>query len=83
MAIICDNGPEFDSQAVDLWAYQNGVIISFIEPGKPIQNAYIESFNGKFRDECLIYIGLHLLNMLVVKLNYGGKIITNIDHTHH
>ncbi len=53
MAIICDNGPEFDSQAVDLWAFKNQVQISFIDPGKPIQNAYIESFNGKFRDECL------------------------------
>lgn len=53
MTIICDNGPEFDSQAVDLWAYQNGITISFIDPGKPVQNAYIESFNGKFRDECL------------------------------
>ena len=51
--IICDNGPEFDSQAVDVWAFQNGVKISFIDPGKPVQNAYIESFNGKFRDECL------------------------------
>lgn len=52
-AIICDNGPEFIGQAVDFWAYRNGVSLSFIDPGKPVQNAYVESFNGKFRDECL------------------------------
>jgi putative transposase len=38
---------------VDQWAYANGVALHFIEPGKPVQNAFIESFNGKFRDECL------------------------------
>jgi putative transposase len=52
-AIQVDNGPEFVSQAVDQWAYAHGVALHFIEPGKPVQNAFIESFNGKFRDECL------------------------------
>ena len=51
--IIVDNGPEFLSRVVDQWAYENEVKFHFIEPGKPTQNAYIESFNGKFRDECL------------------------------
>jgi putative transposase len=51
--IIVDNGPEFLSRVVDQWAYENGVEFHFIEPGKPTQDAYIESFNGKFRDECL------------------------------
>lgn len=51
--IVCDNGPEFISQILDIWAYQNKVELKFIQPGKPVQNAYIESFNGKFRDECL------------------------------
>jgi putative transposase len=51
--IVVDNGPEFLSRAVDQWAYEKGVEFHFIDPGKPIQNAYIESFNGKFRDECL------------------------------
>lgn len=51
--IVCDNGPEFISQNLDIWAYQNKVALKFIQPGKPVQNAYIESFNGKFRDECL------------------------------
>jgi putative transposase len=51
--ITVDNGPEFISKALDSWAYTNGVKLRFIQPGKPTQNAYIESFNGKFRDECL------------------------------
>lgn len=49
----CDNGPEFQSKALLEWAYLRGVEVEFIDPGKPIQNAYIESFNGRFRDECL------------------------------
>ena len=40
-------------KALDAWACRNGVRLNFIEPGKPIQNAFIESFNGRFRDECL------------------------------
>ena len=52
-AITVDNGPEFISKALDLWAFDNNVKLRFIQPGKPTQNAYIESFNGKFRDECL------------------------------
>jgi len=51
--IVLDNGPELTSQVVDRWAATHDVILEFIEPGKPIQNAYVESFNGKFRDECL------------------------------
>ncbi len=52
-AIQVDNGTEFTSRVVDQWAYQHGVALHFIERGKPTQNAFIESFNGKFRDECL------------------------------
>ena len=48
-----DNGPEFISKALDLWASQHGVKLDFIEPGKPMQNGHVESFNGRFRDECL------------------------------
>jgi putative transposase len=51
--ITVDNGPEFAGRILDAWAYTHGVILDFIEPGKPTQNAHIESFNGKFRDECL------------------------------
>ncbi len=52
-AIVLDNGPEFTGKDLTRWAYQEGVRLSFIDPGKPVQNAYIESFNGKLRDECL------------------------------
>lgn len=48
-----DNGSEFTSRALEHWAYINGVKIHFIRPGKPTENGHIESFNGKFRDECL------------------------------
>jgi putative transposase len=51
--LFCDNGSEFSSQAMDLWAYQNGVRIDFSRPGKPTDNAHVESFNGTFRQECL------------------------------
>ena len=51
--IVVDNGPEFAGRTLDAWAYARGVTLRFIRPGKPIENAYIESFNGKFRDECL------------------------------
>jgi len=52
-AIVVDNGPEFSGSELDSWAHQRGVKLCFIRPGKPVENAYIESFNGKFRDECL------------------------------
>jgi putative transposase len=52
-AIVLDNGPEFISAALDTWAHTHGVLLAFIDPGKPTQNAFIESFNGTFRDECL------------------------------
>src|SRR5262249_134128 len=51
--LFCDNGSEFSSQLLDLWAYRNGVKIAFFRPGKPTDNGHIESFNGTFRDECL------------------------------
>jgi len=51
--LFCDNGSEFTSQIMDLWAYQNGVKMDFSRPGKPTDNAYVESFNGTFRAECL------------------------------
>ena len=51
--IVLDNGPEFAGRTLDAWAFARGVTLRFIRPGKPIENAYVESFNGKFRDECL------------------------------
>lgn len=52
-AIVIDNGTEFTSQVVDQWAYQNQVQLHFITPGRPMENGFMESFNGKLRDECL------------------------------
>jgi putative transposase len=52
-SITVDNGTEFASKAMDLWAYQNNVHLDFIRPGRPVENGYIESFNGRLRDECL------------------------------
>ena len=52
-SIRVDNGPDFISRSLDLWAYFNGVKIDFSRPGKPTDNAVIESFNGRLRDECL------------------------------
>jgi putative transposase len=51
--ITLDNGPEFRSVRLDAWAYEHGVALEFIQPGKPIQNAVIESYNGRMRDELL------------------------------
>jgi len=51
--LTVDNGPELRGRALDGWAYDHGVELCFIDPGKPTQNAYIESFNGRFREECL------------------------------
>ena len=51
--LMLDNGPEFAGNALDAWADQHRVTLHCIPPGKPVQNACIDSFNGKFRDECL------------------------------
>lgn len=51
--IRTDNGPEFTGRAMLTWAHRHGIALRLIEPGKPNQNAYVESFNGRFRDECL------------------------------
>jgi putative transposase len=53
MRIVIDNGTEFTSKALDLWAYENHVTLHFITPGRPMENGYIESFQGEFREECL------------------------------
>ena len=53
ISITVDNGSEFASQAIDTWAYRHGVHLDFIRPGRPVENSYLESFNGRLRDECL------------------------------
>jgi putative transposase len=52
-SITTDNGSEFAGRAMEVWAYTAGVKLDFIRPGRPVQNGYIESFNGRLRDECL------------------------------
>jgi putative transposase len=52
-SIRVDHGPEFESEALDAWAYKRAVQLAFIRPGKPVDNCHIESFNGRLRDECL------------------------------
>jgi putative transposase len=61
-SIVLDNGPEFTGAALDTWAHRNGVKLDFIMPGKPVQNAFRESFLGKFRNECLNQNLLHDLH---------------------
>jgi putative transposase len=51
--IVLDNGPELTGKALDRWAHERGVRLRFIDPGKPVQNAFVESFHGRLRDECL------------------------------
>lgn len=60
--ITVDHGSECDSKSLDARAYAHGVKLDFIRPGKPVENAVIESFNGRFRDECLnanVFVSLH------------------------
>ncbi len=52
-AVQIDNGPEFVSKALDRWAYENGITLDFSRPGKRTDNALVEAFNGRLRDECL------------------------------
>ncbi|MBK9295102.1 MAG: IS3 family transposase [Oligoflexia bacterium] len=51
--IVCDNGPEFSGALLDEWSFKNNIKLDFISPGRPVENCFIESFNGRFRDECL------------------------------
>ncbi len=61
--VVLDNGPECRSLAMDHWAYERGVELWFIRPGKPTENCFVESFNGRFRDECL---NTHLVSTLAM-----------------
>ena len=53
VSITVDHGTEFTSKALEVWSWQRGVKLDFTHPGKPMENGYIESFNGRLRDECL------------------------------
>jgi putative transposase len=70
--IVVDNGTEFDSNAMDAWAYFNKVKLQFIRPGKPTENAFTESFNGRLRDECLNSHAFETLQAPGSKLRSGS-----------
>lgn len=53
--IRCENGPEFSSRVLDKWCYEESMELDFSRKGRPADNAHVESFNGKFRDECLSF----------------------------
>ena len=73
-SITIDNGSEFAGRAMEAWAYQAGVKLDFIRPGKPVENAFIESFNGKLRDECLNR-ELSLASLTLGRSSIGGAAI--------
>jgi putative transposase len=79
--IYCDNGTEFVSAVMDLWAYTNGVMLDFSRRGKPTDNAAIESFNGRFRDECLNVHGFEGLEDASAKIETWRKDY-NANHPH-
>ncbi|MCB7347666.1 integrase core domain-containing protein, partial [Desulfovibrio desulfuricans] len=79
--IKVDNGPEVSGNALDTWAFEHGVQIEFTRPGKPTDNGHIESFNRKFRDECLnqnVFLSLHNARRTVEAC---GRIQTSGDRT--
>ncbi len=79
-AIQVDNGPEFISKDLDLWAYWNGVKLDFSRPGKPTDNALIESFNSRFRKECLNEHWFLSLEDAQAKVELGVRATTGIGH---
>jgi putative transposase len=80
-AIVLDNGPEFRGRALPAWSEERGVRLEFIQPGKPVQNAYVESFNGRLRDECLNANWFTSLSDARRKIETGGKITTSSART--
>jgi putative transposase len=79
--IRVDNGPEFVSKVLDQWAYRNGVTLDFSRPGKPTDNAYVESFNGSLRDECLNVNWFLSLQDARGKIEVGGGTTMRVDLT--
>ena len=79
--IRSDNGPEFVSRAVDQWAYEQRLEWHTIQPGRPMENGYVESFNGRFRDECLNENWFTSLADAREKMSSGGKTTTKRGHT--
>ena len=75
-------GPEFIAIALNRWAYDKQVVLDFSRPGRPTDNAFIESFNGSLRDECLASIGLCHLKTHRKSLKTGDKITIVLDRIH-
>jgi transposase InsO family protein len=82
-AIRVDQGSEFISRDLDIWAYHKGVILDFSRPGKPTDNAFIESFNGKFRTECLNVRWFMSLDDTARNWRLGVETITSFVRTAH
>jgi putative transposase len=82
-SITVDDGTEFQSRALEDWAYQQGVHLDFIRPGKPVENAFIESFNGRLRDECLNCTSSPCSPRHRLSLKHGGSTIISAARTAH
>jgi len=82
MTIRTEQGPEFTCRALDQWAFEHGVELRLIQPGKPTQNGFIKSFNGRFRDECLNEHGFSDILHARKTIMTGGRIITNAVPIH-
>jgi putative transposase len=79
--IVIDHGTEFTSKALDQWAYENHVSLHFITRGRPMENGYIESFHGRFRDECLNEHWFLNLDDAREPSKIGDSITTKCAHT--
>ncbi len=80
MTIKTDNGSEFISKVMDKWTYERGVEPDFSRPRKPTDNAMVENFNGRLRQECL-NVGLCACKTQGIKLRLDGASITRRDLT--
>jgi len=81
LAITVDNGTEFCSRAMDAWAYQTGVKLDFIRPGRPVENGFVESFNVSLRDECLNVNPFFSVPDVRENLSPGGRTTIPFYHT--
>jgi putative transposase len=79
--IKIDNSVEFISKDLDLWAYQYGVVLDFSRPGKPTDNAFVESYNGRVRAECLMQTGSSAWPTHRLNVRHGGETIMTSDRT--
>ena len=81
ISITVDKGTELYNRAIEAWVYQYGVQLDFIRTGKPVENSYIESFNGRLRDECLTVQVFLCWPMFARNSSCGVRITTRCDPT--